>query len=99
MSHTPPRQAAVQAPKVPLLGARRMARQLARENVAQAQELARLRDVVRHLDLDDAVERTVALEDLKAEQAVQEARLRDLIEAVRRAERRAGRDVEVVAQR
>jgi cell division septum initiation protein DivIVA len=90
MSHTPARQAAAQAPKVPLLGARRIARQLTRENAAQAQELAQLRDVVKRFGIEDAVERTVALDDLKAEQAVQEARLRDLIEAARHAESGVG---------
>ncbi|MET0819435.1 MAG: hypothetical protein ABWY58_00595 [Aeromicrobium sp.] len=68
---------------MPIIGARRMARRLALENAAQARELSRLRDIVQRFGIADALARTVALEDLRAEQAVQEARLRDLIETSR----------------
>jgi hypothetical protein len=95
MSDTPTPRSPAQHTAVPLFGARRMAKRLLRENAAQSRELERLRDIVQRFAIADVVARTVAVEDLKAEQAVQEARLRDLLQAVRRAERRAG----AVAQR
>ena len=91
MSDTTPRQSAPQHPPVPIIGARRMARRLVLENAAQARELARLRDIVQRFGIADALTRTVALEDLRAEQDVQEARLRDLIESSRHAERAGAR--------
>jgi hypothetical protein len=99
MSDTPTPQSPAQQTAVPLFGARRMAERLLQENAAQSRELERLRDVVQRFAIADVVERMVALEDLRAEQAVQEARLRELLEAVRRAERRAGGGVEALAQR
>lgn len=69
--------------KVPVIGARRLARDLVAENAAQARELARLREVVQRFAIEDAVERTIALEDLHAEITTQQARLNELITRAR----------------
>jgi len=70
--------------KVPIIGARQFARQLEEKNKDLTRHLARLHAVVKAFAIEDALTRTIALEDLAAEQAVQERRLRDLIEQAHR---------------
>ena len=70
--------------KVPIIGARQFARELEKKNKDLTRQLAHLHAVVKDFAIEDALTRTIALEDLAAEQAVQERRLRDLIEQARR---------------
>jgi len=74
------------ARKVPIIGARRFARELEEKNKDLTRQLVRLHAVVTEFAIEDALTRTIALEDLAAEQAVQERRLRDLIEQAHRTE-------------
>lgn len=75
--------------RIPVLGARKFAAQLIKENEALTRELARLHEMVGRYGIEDAIQRTMALEDLAAEQAIQKARLRELITQVRITESRS----------
>ncbi|MCL8252189.1 DUF2510 domain-containing protein [Aeromicrobium fastidiosum] len=68
---------------VPVLGARRIARDLIEENDLLAADNRRLRRAVEHYGIEDVVGRTIALDDLEAEIGVQRARLEGLLEHVR----------------
>lgn len=75
------------AGRVPILRARRLAAHLVQDNDELSREVARLRDVIARHALDDALAKTIALDDLAAEQTVQESRLSQLLDDIRRAER------------
>ncbi len=68
---------------VPRLGLRRFARDLVTENGLLWADNDRLRRAVQRFGLEDAVERTIALDDLDAEIGVQQARLEGLLAHVR----------------
>lgn len=68
--------------KIPIFGSRRLARRLAWEIEELSEEVARLHSVVRRYGIQDALQRRIALDDLSAEQMVQERRLRDLLDEV-----------------
>lgn len=56
------------------------------ENTFLRREVARVESIIAEYGIEDAVQRSVALEDLAAEHAIQQRRLSDLIAEIRETE-------------
>jgi hypothetical protein len=68
------------------IGGNTFAQDLFIENTFLRREVARLESIVAEYGIQDAVDRSVALEDLAAEHAIQQRRLSDLIAEIRQTE-------------